>query len=158
MTPGYLKRRASGSTDLGVDVDVDVEGDDATDVVGEFVGSCESLSAEIAATPQRPRTQPPMRRPRVVALRGPRVEVEAVLVLSVDTIDAVSDLVGFPAAMEASNDWDVCSELAARSAVIAGAEITGGVDSSSTLGDRMRRGIRMPGCQSPIRLWRLVGV
>lgn len=139
-------------------MDVDVEGDDATDVVTEFVGSCESLSAETGATPHRPRTQPPMRRLRVVDLRGPRVEVELVLVLSVDTIDAVSDFVGFPAAMEASNDWDVCPELTARSAVMAGAETTGGVESSSTLGDKMRRGIRMPGCQSPIRLWRLVGV
>ena len=136
----------------------EVEGDDVKDVFGEFVGSSESLSDETAAMPQRPSTQPPMRRPNVEALRGPRVAVEPVLVLSVDTTDAVSDLVWFPAAMEASNDWDLCSELVARSTVMAGAEITGGVDNSSTLGDKMRLGIRMPGCQSPIRLWRLVGV
>ena len=39
-----------------------------------------------------------------------------------------------------------------------GAERTGGVESSSMLGETMRRGMRMPGCQSPMCEWRIVGV
>lgn len=98
FTPGYLKRRANGSG-FGAGIGVDA----ATDVLGESVespGSCESL--ETGAMPHRPSTHPPTRRPKVVALRGSVLADEAVLVLSVDVIDAASDLL--PAAIEASND------------------------------------------------------
>ena len=54
--------------------------------------------------PQRPRTQPPTRRPRVAGLRGPGVAVELVLLLSADAMEADSEVRLFPAAMEASKD------------------------------------------------------
>lgn len=133
------------------------EGEDATDVLGESAGSLDSgVSSDTGVVPHRPRTQPPTRRPKFVALRGPVAAVEVVLVLSEETIDAASDLVF--AAIEASNDWDVCAELVARSVWMAGADIIGGVETNSTLGGRMRWGIFMPGCQLPIRAWRLLGV
>jgi hypothetical protein len=79
--------------------------------------------------------------------------------LSADVMDDASvDLLLLLAAMEASNDWGECPELAERLAMMAGAEMTGGVETNSTLGERMRWGIRMPGCQSPIRMWRAFGV
>jgi hypothetical protein len=98
FTPGYLKRRANGST-----FGVDTEGDDAIDVSGVSVDSLGSSGSSLTgAMPHRPKTQPPTRRPSVVALRGPVVAVEVVLVLSADAMDAASDLL--PAAMEASKD------------------------------------------------------
>lgn len=84
--------------------------------------------------------------------------MELVLELSAEITDPVSDGTLLPAATEASKERDVLSELFARSIVMAGAETTGGVETSSTLGRTMRCGICIPGCQSPMREYRSVGV
>lgn len=159
FTPGNRKRRgicgSVGSGALGVGWEA---GADAS-VLGEDSVGVSSLGSalETGAVPHFPRTQPPMRRPRVEDLRGTCVAVELVLELSPETTDAESDGT-LPAATEASNEREVLSELFARSIEIAGAEMTGGVETRSTLGRTMRRGMCIPERQSPICACRFVGV
>jgi hypothetical protein len=108
--------------------------------------------------PHRPSTQPPMRRPNVDDLRDPGAAVELVLLLSAETTDADSDGRLLPAATDARREREDWPGALARSAVIIGTERTGGVETSSMLGETMRCGIRMPGCQSPMRERRSFGV
>lgn len=150
FTPVNRNRGGAGLTGLwnpadGVDEDSD---DEESGLV--------TPSEATGAIPQRPNTQPPMRRPSAADFRG--VAVELVLVLSAEMTGDDSMRTLLPAATEANSDLDVFSELLPRSTVIIGADTTGGVDTSSTLGDTMRWGMRMPARQSPIREKRLVGV
>ena len=150
FTPVNLNRICGGvgSARLALSWAIDVES-----------GASESDSSSgTGAMPHRPSTQPPIRRPIVDDLRAPGVAVELVLVLSAEMTDVDSKERLLPAATEARREREDGPGALARSAVIIGAERTGGVETSSMLGETMRCGIRMPGCQSPMRVWRLVGV
>lgn len=96
----------------------------------------ESFFSGTGTIPHRPRTQ----RPNPEDLREPGVVVEFEPELSAETTDAVSEEFVLPAlaAMEASRERDDFSGPFARSAVTVGADMTGDVDTSATLGD-MRR-------------------
>lgn len=161
LTPGNRNWRGNGgagSGGLGVrwEGGVGVSRSDSDSVSTESLWTV--FVAEIGTVPHLPRTQPPTRRPMLEGLRGPGGAIELVLELSAETTDPVSDGTLLPAATEASRERDVFSELFARSIVMVGAETTGGVETSSTLGRTMRCGICIPGCQSPMREYRSVGV
>lgn len=144
FTPGNLKRSdevrsGAGALEcwgIGVDAGAGGSGTKADSIAAIRSSHSGSLMSGTAAVPQRPKTQ----RPNAEDLREPGVAVEAVLELSTETTDAESNgrLVDALAATEARRERDDAPRTLARSAVMVGADMIGGVDTSSTLGD-MRR-------------------
>lgn len=109
FTPGNLKWRGGGflfvETVIGVEAVFGV-GVEASEPLGDSIAGGWLSFDETGAMPQRPRTQPPTRRPKVADLRGTGVAVELVLLLSADAMEADSEARLFPAAMEASSERD----------------------------------------------------
>jgi len=144
FTPGNLKRSdvarsgagALGGWGIGVGSDVEGSGVKADSIAAIRSSQSGSLISGTAAVPHRPKTQ----RPNAEDLREPGVAVEAVLELSAEPTDTESEgrLVPALAATEARRERDDFSGPLARSAMIVGADMIGGVDTNPTLGD-MRR-------------------
>lgn len=109
FTPGNLKWRGGGFLFVEAVIRAEVTfgvGVDVSAPAGDSIAGAWLSSDETGAMPQRPRTQPPTRRPKVADLRGTGVAVELVLLLSADAMEADSEARLFPAAMEASSERD----------------------------------------------------